>query len=67
MSKTSRRPGREEIKTQRRKKKQLEKELRDTQRSQGLTPESHASSANATSPYDSVEADVPGQIPKECA
>ncbi|MES9857822.1 MAG: transposase family protein, partial [Sedimenticola sp.] len=62
MSKPSRRPGREEIKAQRRKKKQLEKELRDTQRSQGLTPKTHTTSSNATSPYDSVEAEREGRL-----
>ena len=48
MSKASRRPNREEIKAQR-KKKQQQKQLREAQRAQGLKPTPHASHANATS------------------
>jgi len=62
MSKPSGRPNREEIKAQRKKKKQQQKELRDTQREQGLNPQSHASHSNATSIYETVEEEHEGRV-----
>ncbi len=62
MSKPSGRPNREEIKVQRKKKKQQQKELRDTQRIQGLKPQSHASHSNATSVYETVEEEHEGRL-----
>jgi len=47
MSKPSRRAGREEIKEQRRQKKQAEKELREKQQAEGLKPKVCASISNS--------------------
>jgi len=55
MSKPSRRAGREEIKEQRRQKKQAEKELREKQQAEGLKPKVCASISNSKSKYEDVE------------
>ena len=62
MSKSSRRPNREEIKAQRKKKKQQQKELRDTQKAEGLNPQSHATHSNATSVYETVAEEHEGRL-----
>lgn len=54
MSKPSQRPGREEIKAQRRHKKQQEKALRARQREEGVLPPPTATLPNAKSPYSST-------------
>ena len=55
MSKKSRRPGREEIKAQRKETKQAQKKLREEQRNAGLTPCSHTTISNHKSDLGSVE------------
>jgi len=55
MSKPSRRPQREEIKEQKRKKKKAANQLRARQVSEGLTPPSRATLPNRKSEYRSVE------------
>lgn len=55
MSKPSTRPNREEIKAQRRHKKQQEKALRARQREEGVLPPPTATLPNAKSPYSSTE------------
>ena len=55
MSKPSTRPNREEIKAQRRLKKQQEKALRARQREEGVLPPPTATLPNAKSPYSSTE------------
>jgi len=55
MSKPSRRPNREKIKEQRRKKKKAEKELRGSQKLEGLSSQSNPSTPNSKSAYQSVE------------
>lgn len=55
MSKPSRRPNREKIKEQKRKKKKAEKELRGSQKLEGLSSESNPTISNSKSAYQSVE------------
>ena len=55
MSKPSRRPSREEIKAQRRERKQAQKELRRSQSLEGLTPVSRPTISNHKCRYGSVE------------
>ncbi len=62
MSKPSRRPNREAIKAQRKKKKQQQKELCNTQRAEGLNPQSHASHSNSTSVYETVAEEHEGRV-----
>ncbi|MBW2334650.1 MAG: transposase family protein [Deltaproteobacteria bacterium] len=55
MSKPSRRPNRELIKAQRKRKKEAEKELRARQESEGLTPSSNTTTSNCKSEFQTVE------------
>ena len=57
MSKISRRPGREELKKQKKEKRQAEKELRERS---GSAP--HSTLPNRKSDYDTVEAEIEGRI-----
>jgi len=54
MSKPSRRPNREKIKEQKRKKKKAERGLRESQKLEGLSSESNPSISNSKSEYQSV-------------
>ena len=54
MSKPSRRPNREKIKEQKRKKKKAERELRGNQKLEGLSSESNPTISNGKSAYQSV-------------
>ena len=62
MHKRSCRPNREKIKEQRREIKEQQAQLREKQRSEGLEPTSHASSSNATGPYETVEEEQEGRL-----
>ena len=62
MSKPSCRPNREAIKAQRKKKKQQQKKLRNTQRAEGLKPQSHGSHSNSTSVYETVAEEHEGRV-----
>jgi len=55
MSKPSSRPGREEIKTQRKERKRIERELRKRQEIEGLTPPKQVCISNGKSEYRTVE------------
>jgi hypothetical protein len=55
MSKASGRAGREEIKAQRRQKKEAERELRKKQQAEGLKPKVCVSISNSKSQYENVE------------
>jgi hypothetical protein len=54
MSKPSRRPNREKIKEQKRKKKKAERELRGNQKLEGLSSESNLTISNGKSAYQSA-------------
>jgi hypothetical protein len=58
MSKLSHRPGREEIKAQKKKKKKAEKELRKEQKAQGLEEPSGFSVPNRKSGFKTVEEEI---------
>ena len=55
MSKPSRRPNREEIKRLKKEKKKAERKLREQQIAEGLEPQSHTTTANRKSEYETVE------------
>jgi hypothetical protein len=55
MSERSSRPGREEIKAQRKETKRAQKILREEQKNEGLTPRSHTTISNRKSEFESVE------------
>ncbi len=54
MSKPSRRPNREKIKEQKRKKKKAQRELRGIQKLEGLSSESNPTISNGKSEYKNV-------------
>ena len=54
MSKPSRRPNREKIKEQKRKKKKAERELRGSQKLEGLESGSNPTISNSKSTYENV-------------
>src|SRR5208282_3760559 len=55
MSARSSRPGREEIKAQRKETKRAQKNLREEQKNEGLAPRSHSTISNRKSELESVE------------
>jgi hypothetical protein len=55
MSKASRRPNREAIKAQRKEHKKAQRELRQRQKAEGLSPLPSPTLSNGKSPYKTVE------------
>ena len=55
MSKTSRRPNREQIKEQKKQYKQAQKELRRDEKANGLHAHSHSTLSNHKCGYESIE------------
>ena len=62
MSKTSRRPQREQIKELRKEKKKRQKALREQQQAADLAPFVKSSVPNACSPFDTVEEECAGRF-----